>query len=259
MIQPSSPILAPQRRELIRSLVRDEGVVRVEDLRLNLKVSVATIRRDLEILEENGKLQRVHGGAVTMENRLEEAVFEDKTNQASKEKSRIAEAACKLIGTGDSVYLDGGSTTLGLARLLKDRTDLTLVTNSLKAATELADSGPKVLLIGGELRRISQTMVGPLTSRVLGQVHVDKAFMGTMGFCLKTGLTTTDPNEAYVKNLVADQAGQVVLMADSSKAEKVSFARVSDWDAIDVVVTDDKLPKPFAKSLRKRGLKVLLA
>ena len=71
MIQPSSPILAPQRRELIRSLVRDEGVVRVEDLRLNLKVSVATIRRDLEILEENGKLQRVHGGAVTMENRLE--------------------------------------------------------------------------------------------------------------------------------------------------------------------------------------------
>ena len=130
MIQPTFPILAPQRRELIRSLVRDEGIVRVEDLRQNLKVSVATIRRDLEILEENGKLQRVHGGAVTMENRLEEAVFDDKTNQASKEKSRIAEEACKLISTGDSVYLDGGSTTLGLARLLKDRKDLTLVTNS---------------------------------------------------------------------------------------------------------------------------------
>ena len=259
MIQPSPPILAPQRRELIRSLVKEEGIVRVEDLRLNLKVSVATIRRDLEILEENGKLQRVHGGAVTMENRLDEAVFEDKTNQARTEKSRIAEEACKLIGAGDSIYLDGGSTTLGLARLLKDRTDLTLVTNSLKAASELADSGPKVLLIGGELRRISQTMVGPLTSGVLSQVHVDKAFMGTMGFCLKTGLTTTDPNEAYVKNLVAEQAGQVVLMADSSKADKVSFARVSDWDAIDVVVTDDQLPKLFAKTLRKRGLKVLLA
>lgn len=259
MIQPTFPVLAPQRRELIRSLVRDEGIVRVEDLRQNLKVSVATIRRDLEILEENGKLQRVHGGAVTMENRLEEAVFDDKTNQASKEKSRIAEEACKLISTGDSVYLDGGSTTLGLARLLKDRTDLTLVTNSLRAATELADSGPKILLIGGELRRISQTMVGPLTSGVLGQVHVDKAFMGTMGFCLKSGLTTTDPNEAFVKNLVAAQAGQVILLADSGKAEKVSFARVSDWDAIDVLVTDAKLSQPFAKSLRKRGLKVLLA
>ena len=83
--------------------------------------------------------------------------------------------------------------------------------------------------------------------------------MGTMGFCLRSGLTTTDPNEAYVKNLVADQAGQVILLADSGKAEKVSFARVSDWDAIDVLVSDDKLPKLFAKSLRKRGLKVLLA
>jgi DeoR/GlpR family transcriptional regulator of sugar metabolism len=83
--------------------------------------------------------------------------------------------------------------------------------------------------------------------------------MGTMGFCLKSGLTTTDPNEAFVKNLVAAQAGQVILLADSGKAEKVTFARVSDWDAIDVLVTDAKLPQPFAKSLRKRGLKVLLA
>ena len=102
-------------------------------------------------------------------------------------------------------------------------------------------------------------MVGTLTSAVLGQVHVDKAFMGTMGFCLKNGLTTTDPNEAYVKKLVADQAGKVILLADSGKAEKVSFARVCDWDAVDVLVSDRKLSKLFAKSLRKRGLKVQLA
>ena len=259
MIQHACPVLAPQRRELIRSLVRDEGIVRVEDLRQNLKVSVATIRRDLEVLEEEGKLQRVHGGAVSIEKGLEEAVFDDKTNRASKEKSRIAEEAYKLIGQGESVYLDGGSTTWGLARLLKERADLTLVTNSLRAAAELADSGPRVLLIGGELRRISQTMVGPLTSAVLAQVHVDKAFMGTMGFCLKKGLTTTDPNEAYVKRLVADQAGKVILLADSGKAEKVSFACVSDWDAVDVLVSDRKLSKLFAKSLRKRGLQVQLA
>ena len=133
MIQHACPVLAPQRRELIRALVRDEGIVRVEDLRKNLEVSVATIRRDLEILEEEGKLQRVHGGAITMEKSLEESVFDDKTNQASKEKDRIAGEAYKLIGKGDSIYLDGGSTTLGLARLLKERTDLTLVTNSLRA------------------------------------------------------------------------------------------------------------------------------
>jgi DeoR/GlpR family transcriptional regulator of sugar metabolism len=183
-------------------------------------------------------------------------VFDDKTNQFSKQKRAIAEEAYQLIGQEESLFLDGGSTTLCLARLLKNRNDLTVVTNSLRAAAELANSEPRVILTGGELRKISQTMVGPLTSAVLGQVRVDRAFMGTMGFSLKSGLTTTDPNEAFVKGLVAEQAAQVVLLADSSKAEKVSFARVSDWDKVDILVSDLNLPSIFTKSLPKRGLRV---
>ena len=258
MIREACPTLSPQRREHIRLLVRESGIARVEDLRRELKVSVATVRRDLEVLEEEGLLRRVHGGAVSMESRLEEAVFDDKTNQFSIEKRAIAEKAYKLIGQEESLYLDGGSTTLCLARLLKERNDLTVVTNSLRAAAELADSGPRVILTGGELRRISQTMVGPLTSAVLEQVRVDKAFMGTMGFCLKNGLTTTDPNEAFVKSLVAEQATQVVLLADSSKAEKVSFARVSDWDRVDLLISDAMLLAVFSKSLSKMGVKTQL-
>lgn len=256
MIREACPTLAPQRREHIRLLVRESGTARVEDLRRELKVSVATIRRDLEVLEEEGKVRRVHGGAVSTETRLEEAVFDDKTNQFIRQKRDIAAEAYKLIGEEESLYLDGGSTTLCLARLLKDRKDLTVVTNSLRAAGELADSGPRVILTGGELRRISQTMVGPLTSAVLSQVRVDKAFMGTMGFCLKNGLTTTDPNEAYVKALVTEQASQVVLLADSSKADKVSFARVSDWQNVDILLSDRKLSPSYIKSLPKHGIKV---
>ena len=219
MIREACPTLAPQRREHIRLLVR-ETVLLVWRRRRELKVSVATIRRDLELLEEEGLLRRVHGGAVSMESRLEEAVFDDKTNQFSKEKRSIAEKAFKLIGQEESLFLDGGSTTLCLARLLKDRKDLTVVTNSLRAAAELADSGPRVILTGGELRRISQTMVGPLTSAVLSQVRVDKAFMGTMGLCLENGLTTTDPNEAFVKSLVMEQATQVVLLETQVRQKK---------------------------------------
>ena len=257
MILDNIPALAPQRRERLRQMLREGGVARVEDLRKSLDVSVATIRRDLEILEEQGKIRRVHGGAVSMESRLEEPVFENKTNLAAKDKQRIAEEAYSLIEPDEAIYLNGGSTTLFLARLLHNRTDLTVVTNSLQAAIELADSGPRVILIGGELRRISQTMVGPLTSAVLAQVHVDKAFMGTMGFCLKNGLTTTDPNEAYSNEIVAEQAGQVILLADSSKAEKVCFARFSDLDNIDLLITDQKLCPSYAKSLPKRGIKVI--
>ena len=258
MIQEAHPALAPERRDRIRDLVRVGGVARVEDLRRNLKVSVATIRRDLEILEEEGKVKRVHGGAVSMESRLEESVFDDKTNQASKQKKKIAQVALTLVGQEESVFLDGGSTTLFLARLLKQRTDITVVTNSVRAMEELADSGPRVIFTGGEFRRISQTMVGPLSTAVLEQVRVDKAFMGTMGFCLKNGITTTDPNEAYLKRMVAEHAGQVILLADSTKADKVSFARVSDWDQVDMLISDQAIPKHFTKTLRKRGIKVRL-
>jgi len=258
MIQEAHPALAPERRDRIRILVREDGVVRVEDLRKNLNVSVATIRRDLEILEEEGKVKRVHGGAVSMESRLEESVFDDKTNQSSRQKKRIADEALKLVGHEESVFLDGGSTTLFMARLLKQRTDITVVTNSLRAVQELSDSGPRVIFTGGELRRISQTMVGPLSSAVLEQIRVDKAFMGTMGFCLKNGITTTDPNEAYVKRQIAEHASQVILLADSTKAEKVSFARVSDWDQVDILISDNNIPKDFVKTLRKRGIKVRL-
>ena len=130
MIQEAHPALAPERRDRIRILVREDGVVRVEDLRKNLNVSVATIRRDLEILEEEGKVKRVHGGAVSMESRLEESVFDDKTNQSSRQKKRIADEALKLVGHEESVFLDGGSTTLFMARLLKpvSYTHLTLPT-----------------------------------------------------------------------------------------------------------------------------------
>lgn len=258
MIQEAHPALAPERRDRIRILVSEDGVVRVEDLRKNLNVSVATIRRDLEILEEEGKVKRVHGGAVSMESRLEESVFDDKTNQSSRQKKRIADEALKLVGHEESVFLDGGSTTLFMARLLKQRTDITVVTNSLRAVQELSDSGPRVIFTGGELRRISQTMVGPLSSAVLEQIRVDKAFMGTMGFCLKNGITTTDPNEAYVKRQIAEHASQVILLADSTKAEKVSFARVSDWDQVDILISDNNIPKDFVKTLRKRGIKVRL-
>jgi len=143
--------------------------------------------------------------------------------------------------------------------LLHDRTNLTVVTNSLRAAHELAGRGPRLILIGGALRRLSQTMVGPLTRCVLRELHVDKAFMGTIGLTLKEGLTTTDPSEAYTKELVMSQARQVILLADSGKAGKVAFARAGRLENVHVLVTDKGLDKNFAKELIKKGIKVIKA
>jgi len=249
--------LAPRRLDNLRELIRGKGVMRIEEICRQLRVSPATVRRDLNQIEKAGAIRRVHGGAVSVESRLEELLFDDKASIAAQEKHRIAEAALQFVAPGDTIYLDGGSTVLEFARLLHDRTNLTVVTNSLRAAHELAGRGPRLILIGGELRRLSQTMVGPLTRFVLQELHVDKAFMGTIGLSLKEGMTTTDPGEAYTKELVMSQARQVILLADSGKADKVAFARAGRLENVHVLVTDKQLDKIFAKALIKRGIKLV--
>jgi DeoR family transcriptional regulator, fructose operon transcriptional repressor len=254
-----SKALAPQRWESLRALIRESGVIRVEDLCRQLGVSPATVRRDLDQLEQSGAIRRVHGGAVSVESRLEEPLFDDKTSIAAREKRRIAEAALQFVEPGDTIYLDGGSTVLELARLLRERSQLTVVTNSLRAAHELAGRGPRLLVIGGELRRLSQTLVGPLTRLMLQELHLDKAFMGTIGLSLNEGLTTTDPGEAYTKETVMKQARQVFLLADSSKAGKVSFARAGRLEDIHTLVTDLAFEKELGKELTRRGIKLIKA
>lgn len=112
-------------------------------------------------------------------------------------------------------------------------------------------------MIGGEMRRLSQTLVGPLTRLVLQQLHLDKAFMGTIGFSLKEGLTTTDPSEAFTKELVMEQARRVIVMADGSKAGKVSFARAGRWERVHILISDRSFD--FGRALAKKGIKLVRA
>jgi len=252
---PTEKALAAERLGRLRELVRARRVVRLQEVCRELDVSTATARRDLAELEQCGDLRRVHGGAVSVESRLAEPLFDDKTARAAREKQRIAQAALQLIRPGETIYLDGGSTVLALARLLRDRTQVTVVTNSLRAAIELAAAGPRLLLVGGELRRLSQTLVGPLTRSLLEELHVDRAFMGTMGLTPE-GLTTTDPGEAYTKELVMHRAREVVLLADHSKFDKVLFARAGRLEQVQVLITDKKLDAAWARALSQHGVKV---
>lgn len=251
--------LAPRRLDRLRDIVRQVRVIRVHDLCARLRVSPATVRRDLEELEGRGELRRVHGGAVCDEGLLEEPRFEDKATLAAAEKRRIALAALRYIEDDDTVYLDGGSTILELARLLRERSRLTVVTNSLRAAVELGGRGPRLILIGGELRRLSQTLVGPLTRLILEELHVDKAFMGTLGLTLDDGPTTTDPGEAYTKEAVVAHAREVYLLADSRKIGKASFVRCGGWERIRALITDRGADRDFARRLARRGVQVVRA
>jgi DeoR/GlpR family transcriptional regulator of sugar metabolism len=251
--------LAPHRRERLRHLVEARGAARLEELSLALGVSQATVRRDLDELASAGKVRRVHGGAVAVDDRPSELTFDVKAAEAADEKARIAARAVELLAPDDTVYLDSGSTVLEAARLLRGWTRLTVVTNSLPAANELAGRGPRLILVGGELRATSMAFVGPLTSPLLEHLHVDRALMGTFAMSLDEGLTTTDPAEAYTKELVMARAREVILLADSRKVGTRSFVQAGRLEAVDVLVTDGGLDERTARSLERRGIKVIRA
>lgn len=251
--------LAPERQSKIAAMLRDHKVLRVNELCDELGVSPASVRRDLAQLERRGVLHRFHGGAMSAASRMEEPLFDDKTSIAAAEKQRIAQEASRFVQPEDSIFLDGGSTILALAALLTEHAGLTVVTNSLRVAQMFSGHGPRTILTGGELRRVSQTFVGPLTRPLLEQVRVDKAFMGTIGVSANDGLTTTDPREAQTKELVMAGAQQVYLLADSTKFATVSFVRFGRIQRLTALITDRNAPPRTVRALRKNGVRVIQA
>jgi DeoR family fructose operon transcriptional repressor len=251
--------LAARRRQRLSLIVESRGAARLEELSEALGVSQATVRRDLDALAATGRLRRVHGGAVAVDQRLDEPHFDVKAASAAAEKQRIAARALELVGPDDTIYLDSGSTVLALARLLHGWSRLTVVTNSLPVATELVGRGPRLIMLGGELRATSRALVGPLTRHLLAELHVDRAFMGTFALSVDDGLSTTDPAEAYTKQLVRSRAREVILLADSTKAGTRSFVHAGRLEDVDTLVTDTGLDERTVRTLKRRGIRVIAA
>ncbi|HCE43748.1 MAG TPA: DeoR family transcriptional regulator [Lentisphaeria bacterium] len=250
-------LLTPEREEIILARLGEEAKT-ITELSLTLGVSEATVRRDLLSLEEQGKVKRVHGGAVRVKFSEHEPVFKEKESIKPEEKERIAKLALDLINDKDTIFLDGGSTVLALAKMLGAKKGLTVVTNSLMAAAELMESGHDLIIVGGKFRPLSRTLVGPLTSKIIETLHVDKAFLGTIGFTIEDGISTTDADEAFTKELILKRAGKAILLADSSKLGKKSFAVSGALSDIDVVITDSGVPSAIARDLRKNGIDLLV-
>ncbi|NOY75236.1 MAG: DeoR/GlpR transcriptional regulator [Kiritimatiellaeota bacterium] len=230
-------LLSVERERMILDLL-GSGSTLVQEISTEIGVSLATVRRDLISLEKRGKVRRVHGGAVRTGAPDTEPLFTEKLSRNRDVKSKIAEAALSLIEDDDVIYLDGGSTILELAKLLGARQGLTIVTNSIMTVVELFETEHKLILVGGEFRKLSRTVVGPMTADTIDKLHIDKAFIGTIGFSFEEGISTTDSSEAFTKERVMRRSGKVVLLVDASKMGVPSFARSGSLEDIDIIVTD---------------------
>lgn len=256
---------AEERRRQIASLTAVEGRVNVTELASRFDVTAETIRRDLAVLDREGVVHRVHGGAVATQSfQTAEFTLDARFRSAPTAKSAIARAALAFLPEKNGgLFLDSGTTIGTLANLITEQPNarrLSAVTNSLPIALNLAHKGLlEVQLLGGSVRAITQAVVGDTALRTLALMRADVAFIGTNALTLDHGLSTADSQEAAIKTAMVTNAHKVVVLCDSTKIGNdylVSFAAIED---IDVIITDSSAPESFIAALREREVDVIIA
>jgi DeoR family transcriptional regulator, aga operon transcriptional repressor len=256
---PSNGLLNEERRREILGVLHRDGRVLVKDLARHFRISQITIRKDLEFLDGQGVIQRTHGGALPVQSgALLDPSLREKEQLHRKEKTRIAQAAVRLVEEGQSVLLDSGTTTTAIARALKDMAQLTVITNAINIAAELAGTHIEVILTGGMLRKNSFSLVGPLAEQTLRQLSADILFLGVDGFDTKTGLFTPNLLESQVNRAMVDIARRTIAVCDSSKFGRRSLCNILPITAVHHVITDNQIPKPDLHALKEAGIKVTL-
>jgi DeoR family transcriptional regulator of aga operon len=250
-------VLTEERRRNILEMVAREGRVFVKDLAPRFDTSEVTIRKDLEVLHSRGLICRTHGGALPIDTgACVDPSFAEKEKLRRREKQRIGAAAARLVRDGLSVILDAGSTTSALARELHGFHNLTVITNAVNVAAELAGTDIAVILTGGILRERSFAMVGPLAEEALHHLSADIFFLGADGFDVHFGVTTPNLLEAKVNRVMMEVSKRVVVVCDSTKFGRRSLCLVAPVSAVQQVITDRRLSKSDRKALEDAGVQV---
>ncbi|HOK04861.1 MAG TPA: DeoR/GlpR family DNA-binding transcription regulator [Victivallales bacterium] len=244
----------------VREYILSNRRASVEELTKYLNVSGVTIRKILNYLAAHGFVVRSYGGAVLAESPTVLKSVKTRSEMAVNEKKAIARVCSNLIEDWENIILDAGSTTLIIARFLRNR-KLRIITNSLPIADELCDSDSEasVEILGGTLRKASASVIGPQVCRALEKMRVDKAIIGCSGFNLKLGFSCQNSIEAETKKAMLQCAAQKIIVCDHSKFEKSAFAIFAAPSEIDIVITDHKPEKSILESLRNNGVKIIIA
>ena len=253
-------MLAEERRMRIVELLQENKSVEIAELSQLFSVAQETIRRDLRRLEEEGVLKRTHGGATLSEERQPIAPLSARSQVNREEKERIGRKAVEYVADGDRIIIDGGTTTLQLARALKSsRKSAAVVTNALNIAIELAGIGEVTVDVeGGTLSESSLTLIGPETERALGRYRVNKVFLAASGVTVKWGLGISNSFEAAVKQAMMAAAGQVILLADSSKLGKEGLVSFAPLTKVDKLITDENADPKIIDAIAQLGVDIEL-
>ncbi len=246
-----------KRHQDILERLQEEKYVEVSDLCKSLNVSAVTIRKDLKILEEKGLLFRTHGGASLDNPYINDRPVNEKEKISVSEKNEIAEAAALLILENDSIMIASGTTVQALARCIRPKGKLTVITSSLNVTLELIKfKEVEVLQLGGYVRHSSSSVVGNYAAYILDNISCSKLFLSVDGIDLEYGLSTTHLEEAQLNKRMLTAAQKIILLVDSSKFGKKSFAKICDLEQIDEIITDKGISLSLIEKLEEKGITV---
>lgn len=247
------------RRIHILELLNKHGQVDVGTLSRELGVSEVTIRNDLTKLEQKNLLIKARGGALKVDRVANDISIQDKNKQHLEEKQRIGKAATGLIEAGDTIILDSGTTTMEIARNLSKDIPLTVITNALNIAEQLAEhQNMNVMVPGGVLRKNSLSLVGSTAEVGFRNFFCDKLFLAVDGFDMAHGLSTPNVEEAYLNRIMIEISKQVIVVADASKFHKRSFAFIAPLSGVDILITDSRIQPEDQIKFENMGIQVIV-
>lgn len=252
-------MLANDRQEKILEIIERDGSVKTSQLVEIFEVSLETIRRDFDVLEKQGYLEKVYGGAVLKNKENKTLTYSLREKKNVEEKKEVARLAINLIEEGDTIALNASTTNLEIAKLIKERfSQLTVITNSLMIANELAEViGINLILAGGIYNKSEFAFLGEVTAEMFRNFSVDKVFICVGGISLKRGLTDYLMDEILVERKLIDIAEKVYILADSTKIESNSLIKLSDLKENMVIVTDSKLRDEIKVEYENKGVKII--
>lgn len=256
----SKPLIPAQRRDKIKDHLAVHQIVRTADLCDLLETSEATIRRDLEWLEQKGILERTHGGAMLSQRMLFEQEYQQRAQHHPEEKKRIGELAASLIEDGDIVFINSGTTATQVLEHIRRDVRVTIFTNNLSGALESNHADFHYYLTGGELQPRSNSLAGRFAIDNIRQVYANKAILGVDGISVKHGCTVPTNAEAeVVRQMIERTKGQIIIVADRSKWGVVSNFSIANIEDVDKFVTDEGLDRSAVETLADHSIETLLA
>lgn len=250
-------MLAVERRNKILAILQEEQKVIVSDLSKKFNVTEETIRRDLEKLESEGFAKKTYGGAILNENFNMDVPYTVRKMTNVDKKAILADIVAGIVEDGDSIMLDSSSTAVFIAKRLKHKKNLTIITNSIEMVLQLSDvDGWKIICAGGSLRQKNLSLVGHVTENIIAEYHVDKAIVSCKGIDLEKGFTDSNEADAYVKKAMLSSAYKRIVVADSTKFGKVAFTKFCDFSEVDMLISNEDPGEAWMKKLQASNIEV---